>query len=134
MNERQAIQRLKNVDIGGLKFVVARYHARTDLAAYLLTRVAGLGDDVVQVSFLQEYRSMRHFDSSRPFEPWFMKSVVNASVKIMQKSARQVDVRDDREAESLFAKLVQSVKSVESQVEESEVQNQIWDAMRRLSP
>ena len=55
----------------------------------------------MQDSFLQAYRSIRGFDATRPFEPWFMRSVVNASVKMMQRSARQVQVGDESD-ESLF--------------------------------
>jgi RNA polymerase sigma-70 factor (ECF subfamily) len=132
MDELQAIQRLKNGDIGGLEFLVSRYQVEAVRTAYLITRDVGLAEDVVQDSFIQVYRSIQGFDSARSFEPWFLRSVVNAAVKIMQRSARQVEVGD--EAESLFAVLVQRVESVESHVEGSEVQSQIWNAMQKLSP
>jgi RNA polymerase sigma-70 factor (ECF subfamily) len=76
---------------------------------------------------------MRKFDASRPFEPWFMRSVVNAAVKVTQRSARQLQVGDEAE-ESVLAELAQRVESVEAQVESIEVQRQIWDAMQKLSP
>jgi RNA polymerase sigma-70 factor, ECF subfamily len=50
-------------------------------AACLITRDVALAEDVVQEAFLQAYRSIRHFDLSRPFGPWFMRSVVHAAVK-----------------------------------------------------
>lgn len=62
-----------------------------------------------------------------------MRSVVNASVKMMQKSARQVEVGDEAD-ESIFAELVARVESVEERVESLEIQNEIWEAMRKLSP
>jgi RNA polymerase sigma-70 factor (ECF subfamily) len=92
-----------------------------------------LAEDVVQDCFLQTYRSIHRFDQSRPFEPWFMRSVVNASVKLMQRSARQVQMGQNVD-ESIFAELAARVESVEEQVESIEIQNQIWDAMQRLSP
>jgi RNA polymerase sigma-70 factor (ECF subfamily) len=92
-----------------------------------------LAEDVVQDCFLQTYRSIHRFDQSRPFEPWFMRSVVNASVKLMQGSARQVQMGQNVD-ESIFAELAARVESVEEQVESIEIQNQIWDAMQRLSP
>jgi len=70
---------------------------------------------------------------TRPFEPWFMRSVVNASVKMMQRSARQVQVGDDAD-EWLLVELIASGESVETQVESIEVQDQIWEAMQKLSP
>ena len=133
MDEQQAIQRLKNNDIGGLEFLVVLYQVKAVRTAYLITRDIGLAEDVVQDSFLQAYRSIHGFDAARPFEPWFMRSVVNASVKIMQRSARQVQVGDEAD-ESLLAESAARAESVEAQVESIEVQDQIWDAMRKLSP
>ena len=133
MDEQQAIQRLKNGDIGGLEFLVARHQVKAVRTAYLITRDLGLAEDIVQDSFLQVFRAIRGFDSTRPFEPWFMRSVVNASVKVMQRSAKQVEAGEEAD-ESLFAEFAARVESVEEQVESIEVQNQIWDAMQKLSP
>ncbi len=133
MDETQAIQRLKNGDISGLEFLVARHQVKAVRTAYLITRDLGLAEDVVQDSFLQAFRSIRGFDSTRLFEPWFMRNVVNASVKMMQRSAKQVEVGYEAD-ESLFAELAARVESVEEQVESIEIQNQIWDAMQKLSP
>ena len=133
MDETQAIQRLKQGDIGGLEFLVVRHQVKAVRTAYLITRDLGLAEDVVQDSFLQAFRSISGFDSMRLFEPWFMRSVVNASVKMMQRSARQIEVGDEAD-ESLFAELAARVASVEEQVESIEIQDQIWDAMQKLSP
>ncbi len=139
VDEQQAIQRLKDGDISGLEFLVACHQVKAVRTAYLITRDLGLAEDIVQDAFLQAYRAMRGFDSTRPFEPWFMRSVVNASVKVMQRSARQVplsgtsQVGEDAD-ESLLAELAARVESVEAQVESIEVQNQIWDALQKLSP
>jgi RNA polymerase sigma-70 factor (ECF subfamily) len=133
MDEQEVIQRLKQGDIRGLELLVARHQVRAVRAAYLITRDLALAEDVVQDCFLQAYRSIHHFDETRPFEPWFMRSVVNASVKLMQKSARRVQVADEAD-ESVFAELAARVKSVEEQVESIESQNQIWEAMQKLSP
>lgn len=133
MDEKQAIQRLKNGDISGLEFLVACHQVKAVRTAYLITRDLGLAEDIVQDSFLQAFRAIRGFDATRPFEPWFLRSVVNASVKTMQRSVRQVEVGDESD-EALLAELAQRVESVEAQVESIEVQNQIWDAMQKLSP
>jgi len=133
MDEQQAIQRLKNGDISGLEFLVNCHQVKAVRTAYLITRDIGLAEDVVQDSFLQAYRSIRGFDAARLFEPWFMRSVVNASVKVMQSSARQVQVGEEAD-KSILTELAARVESVEAQVESIEVQNQIWDAMQKLSP
>jgi len=133
MDEKQAIQRLKNGDISGLEFLATCHQVKAVRTAYLITRDIGLAEDVVQDSFLQAFRSIRGFDSTRPFEPWFMRSVVNASVKVMQKSARQIQVGNEAD-ETIFVELAARAESVEAQVESIEFQNQIWDAMQKLSP
>jgi len=133
MDEKQAIQQLKNSDISGLEFLVARHQVKAVRTAYLITRDVGLAEDIVQDSFLQAYRSIRGFDTSRPFEPWFLRSVVHAAVKMMQRSARQVQVGDEAD-EAVLAELAARVESVEAQVESIEFQNLIWDAMQKLSP
>ena len=108
MDEKQAIQRLKNGDISGLEFLVACHQVKAVRTAYLITRDLGLAEDIVQDSFLQAFRSIRGFDATRPFEPWFLRSVVNASVKTMQRSARQVQVGDESD-EARLAELAQGL-------------------------
>jgi len=133
MDEQQAIQRLKSGDIRALEFLVARHQLKAVRTAYLITRDSGLAEDVVQDSFIHAFRAIHRFDEARPFEPWFLRSVVNASVKIMQRSVRQVEMGDEAD-ESVLTKLALIADSVEAQVESIEVQNQIWDAMQKLSP
>lgn len=133
MDEQQAIQRLKNNDITGLEFLVARYQVKAVRTAFLITRDSDLAEDIVQESFIQAFRSIRGFDVTRSFEPWFMRSVVNASVKMMQRSARQVQFGEEAD-ESVLAELAARVESVESQMESNVVRNQLWDAMQKLSP
>ena len=133
MIEPEAIQRLKRGDSSGLEFLVSRYQLKAVRTAYLITRDLGLAQDVVQDCFIHAFRAVRSFDETRPFEPWFMRSVVNASVKILQKSAKQVEVGDDTD-ESVFAEIIARVESVEEQVESIAIQNEIWAAMQKLSP
>jgi RNA polymerase sigma-70 factor, ECF subfamily len=133
VDETQAIQRLKQGDISGLEYLVARHQVRAVRTAYLITRDPGLAEDVVQDSFIQVFRAIRGFDATRAFEPWFMRSVVNAAVKVTQRSARQAGAGGEAD-ESVLEKLAAQVESVEAQVESIEVQDQIWDAMQKLSP
>lgn len=133
LDEKEAIRRLKRGDIGGLEALVGRYQVKAVRTAYLITRDPALAEDVVQDCFVRAFHSISGFDISRPFEPWFMRSVVNAAVKSLQRSARQVEVGDEAD-ESIFAELARQVESVEMQVESSEIQEQLWDAMQRLSP
>ncbi len=133
MDEQQVVQRLKHGDIGGLEILVARHQVKAVRTAYLITRDAGLAEEIVQDTFVKLVRTIHSFDATRPFEPWFMRSVVNASLKVMQRSARNMQIDED-EHETILADLAAKVESLETQVESRETQNQIWDAMQKLSP
>jgi RNA polymerase sigma-70 factor (ECF subfamily) len=133
MDEKQAVQRLKRGDIHGLEFLVNRFQLKAVRVAYLITRDLGLAEEVVQESFIKAYQSIHTFDETRPFQPWFLRNVVNASVRLMQRTARQVETGEEAD-ESQFAELVSRVESVEGRVESIELQNQVWNAMQKLSP
>ena len=109
MDEREAIQRLKQGDIGGLEFLVVCHQVKAVRTAYLITRDLGLAEDVVQDCFIRIVHSISGFDERRPFEPWFLRTVVNASVKMLQKSARQVEVGEDAD-EYFFAELIAKIE------------------------
>lgn len=132
MDEHRAIQRLKNGDISGLEYLVTRYQVKAVRTAFLITRDVGLAEDVVQDSFVNAFFAARGFDITRPFEPWFLKCVVNASVKMMQRSARQDQAYDESD-ELLLASFASQEELTESHVESIEFQSQIWDAMQNLS-
>jgi len=133
LDEKQAIQELKQGEIGGLEFLVQKHQAKALRTAYLITRDLGLAEDIVQESFIRAYCSIRSFDETRPFEPWFLRSVVNASVKMMQKMMKQVEVRVDAD-DGEWAQFLSGDESVEVQVEAGEFQRQLWDALQNLSP
>ena len=113
MDEQQAIQRMKRGDIGGLEYLVARYQVKAVRAAFLITRDPGLAEDIVQAAYLQVFRSIRKFDERRPFEPWFMRSVVNASLKALQGPARLVELGEEAD-ESILTNLAARAETVEA--------------------
>jgi RNA polymerase sigma-70 factor (ECF subfamily) len=133
MDEREAILQLKLGDIGGLEVLVSLYQVRAVRTAFLITRDAAQAEDAVQEAFLQIYRSIRHFDSNRSFAAWFMRSVVNAALKIAQKSTRQTHPGFDPD-ESWWEGLASEAEPVEQQIENSEFQRRLWESMQDLSP
>ena len=133
MDELGAIRRLKAGDIGGLEILVSLYQVRAVRAAFLITRDAAQAEDAVQEAFLQTYRSIRHFDSNRPFAAWFMRCVVNAALKIAEKSARQSPIGFASD-ESWWEGLPAEAEPVEGQIENADFQRQLWESMQRLSP
>ena len=133
MEEQTAIQRLKRGDIGGLEFLVQRYQVKAVRTAYLITQNPALAEDVVQDCFIQAYRLINGFDTNRPFEPWFLQSVVHAALKAVQKSDRQVLVEPGLD-ELWFEDLLGRSESAEAEAETAAFQQEIWDALQRLSP
>lgn len=133
MDEKQAVRRLKQGDINGLEFLVDRFQRKAVQVAYLITRDLGLAEDVVQEAFINAFHSIHSFDQQRPFEPWLLRSVVRASVRVTQKFAHQVEIGEEAD-EALFAELTARVESVEEQIISIEIRNQVWEAMERLSP
>ncbi len=133
MDEQQAIQALKHGDISGLEDLVTSYQVRAIRTAYLITRDPHLAQDVVQDVFLHVHRSIGGFDASRPFEPWLMRSVVNAALKAIQKTAKELPVESDTDEAWLENWLVEH-ESVEAQIESTESDQKIWQAMQQLSP
>jgi RNA polymerase sigma-70 factor, ECF subfamily len=133
MDELGAIRQLKAGDIGGLEVLVSLYQLRAVRTAFLITRDAAQAEDAVQEAFLQIYRSIRHFDEQRSFAAWFMRSVVNAALKIAQGSARRAPIGFAPDA-SWWEGLPAEMESLEGQIESSEFQRQLWESMQNLSP
>jgi len=132
MDQQHAIQALKHGDISGLETLVTCYQVKAIRTAYLITRDSQLAQDVVQDVFLQVFRNIGSFDVMRPFEPWLMRSVVNAALKATQKMAGRVSVESDAD-ETWLENWLTVDESVEAQVESSEFQEKIWEAMQNLS-
>lgn len=84
MDEAGAIQRMRRGDIAGLAFVVQRYQVEAVRAAYLITGERALAEDIVQAAFVRAYQRIHQFDTTRPFGPWFVKSVVNDALKAVR--------------------------------------------------
>lgn len=80
MEESEAISRLKRGDISGLEALVMLYQNQALRVAYLTTRDYALAEDVVQASFLRAYERIAQFDDTRPFGPWFLRTVINNAV------------------------------------------------------
>lgn len=132
MDDLQAIQRLKNGDIGGLEVLVTLYQTKAVRTAFLVTHDESLAEDVVQDTFMRIYHRIRQFDSSRPFEPYLLRSVVNAALKnIAQKTNRHLSLEGDLDQ---VKELLAQAASVESDVEYLQLKQKIIAALTSLEP
>jgi RNA polymerase sigma-70 factor (ECF subfamily) len=131
MDDRESIRLMKGGDIGGLEVLVRRYQVRAVRAAFLVTRDVPLSEDVVQDTFIRMYQRIRHFDESRPFEPYLMRSVVNAALNAVRRESRFTSLdADPASTENLLEQAV----SVETQVELGQLAEEILHAISGLSP
>src|SRR5512143_2636179 len=84
----QAICRLKCGDIGGLECLIARYQEKALRTAFLITHNEPMAEDVVQDVFIRFYQHAKFFNEARPFEPYFLRSVVNAALNCIEREKK----------------------------------------------
>jgi hypothetical protein len=77
VEDLQAIRRLKRGHLDGLESLMRRHQLKAARAAFLITH----DQDLVQEFFLRLYQRIHQFDEAYPFEPYLMRSVVNASLE-----------------------------------------------------
>ncbi len=79
LDERTAISQMQRGDIRGLDTLMRAYQVRALRAAHLITHDLPLAEDIVQSAFIRAYERIEQFDDTRPFGPWFLRSVVNSA-------------------------------------------------------
>jgi len=141
VDERRAIERLKQGDIGGLAALVGRYQSDAIQTAYLVTHDLALAEDVVQDVFLQVYHYIGSFDSDRPFKPWLMRCVVNAALTACRTHQDELSLDgdpvgidpagDDLTFDDL---LPDPAPGPADRLEAAEIEAAVEDALRRLPP
>jgi RNA polymerase sigma-70 factor (ECF subfamily) len=136
LDEQRAVKRLKEGDIGGLAALVQHYQTEAIETAYLVTHDLTLAEDVVQDAFLQVYRYCASYDMSRPFRPWFMRSVVHAAVKAAEQATRTMalDTPVAGDEITLGDLLLDPAPGPDRIVEQAELQAALEAALLRLSP
>lgn len=135
MDERAAVERLKQGDIGGLEVLVKAHYVRAVRTADLILDDRALAEDVAQGAFVRAHEKIARFDSDRPFGPWFMKVVVNDAVMTARRRERRrgrtVRLEDDADAP---LQLADPEAGPEVLTEEEEQRRQIWSAVEKLPP
>ena len=130
MDERSAIARLKQGDIGGLETLVRGYQVRAVRAAALITHDRAQAEDIVQNAFIRAYERIHQFDETRPFGPWFLRSVVNDAVKAFSRSKVTVALDDPGEP----VMLSDPAPGPDELLERAETEAAIWQALAQLPP
>ena len=133
MDDFEAIVRLKQGEICGLEWLIAHHQLKAVRTAFLITHDEHLAEDVVQNVFLRFFHKVHHFDQTRPFEPYFLRCVVNAALDGIQKGCREVPFYGNDDG-LVIENLLSQARSVETQVEFCQLKREILDALARLSP
>lgn len=133
MEEHQAVQLLKKGDLQGLDILIQLYYFRAVKTAYLILQDRYAAEDIVQNAFLHAYEKINQLTSDF-FGPWFLRSVVNASLKAArrQKTQLSLSAEVDWEDQSFEDLLADQRPTPESQVEMDELAQQVRRALRRL--
>ena len=133
MDDVQAIRCLKRGDIGGLEILIARYQLKAIRTAFLITHDESAAEDVAQDAFIRFFEHARHFDEQRAFTPYFMRSVVNIALNLVQKESKGLQFSGDDDTSRLEVLLARAV-SVETQVEFSQLSHEMLEILFKLSP
>lgn len=134
VSDQQAIRELKEGNIDGLAALVQRYQVKAVQTAVFITCDRQLAEDVVQDAFLQVYRKIAQFDDSRPFSPWFLRIVMNAAKKAVNKQGRFIPLEAQGDGNSVMEWLIDPTKGPESLSETTETREQVWHAIQQLTP
>src|SRR5260370_2019196 len=91
-DDAAAIRRCRSGDMRGLDALMARHQVQALRVAYLLTGNRMQAEDVVQDSFLQVFRTIKHFRPDHPFAPWLHGIVTHVARQRLRGSSRRREV------------------------------------------
>lgn len=136
LEEKQSIARLKQGDLDGLEVLVKNYQVQAVWSAYLIVRDLKLAEDIVQDAFLRAVEKIGQFDESRTFGPWFLRSVINASIKAARQQKRMVSLNSNHteEISSIATWLLDPKPGPEEITETEETRRLVWSALEQLKP
>ena len=121
---------MRKGNIAGLETLVGLYGEKALKASFLVCRDYALAEDVVQSAFVEAYERIHQLDPARPFRPWFMRSVVNATLMAVTRN-REVPMHDEAGYEEEQADGALTPEEVVQQVETRE---ELWAVLEKLSP
>lgn len=131
MDEREAIEHLRNGDIRGLETLVRIHQVRAIRAAYLVTRDVALAQDIVQAAFLRAFERIHQLDPARPFSAWFLTSVVHDAIKAVSRRDRVASIDQLPSSDGLAP---DKDPTPEVAWERAETADEIWAALGQLPP
>jgi RNA polymerase sigma-70 factor (ECF subfamily) len=132
MDEDQAIALLKEGNLLGLEVLVHQYYFQAVRASYLIVQDNSQAEDIVQTAYLNASDKIGQL-TSNSFGPWFMRSVIHASIKAAKKQKRFTSLDSDDEAQCLTRWLIDRNPSIEEMTETEELRQDVWNALGKLT-
>jgi RNA polymerase sigma-70 factor (ECF subfamily) len=135
LDEASTIAQLKQGDINGMEWLVITYQVQAVSAAYFIVRDQKTAEDVVQQSFLHAAQKIQQFDESKSFGPWFLRIVINASLRVadQQKVLVPLEKEGDDNTAKVAAWLLDPHPRPDEIIETEETRQMVWDAMCQLT-
>ena len=135
MDERDAIEQLKQGKLDGLKFLVEQYYSQAVHTAWLILQDRAAAEDIVQNAFIQAGEHISQLRSPQ-FAPWFMRMVVNHSLRWLSRERRLLPLNsdDELEPEKLAYWLMDPSPLPEETAITHQLQDQIRMALSKLHP
>ena len=94
MIDSAVIEKCQNGDSESFRYLVEGYQKQAAGHAIAILRDREDASDAVQDAFVDAYRSIKKFDNTRPFYPWFYVLLRNRCYKITSKRGDAENVED----------------------------------------
>lgn len=133
MKEQEAVRLLKHGDLAGLDPLVECYYFRAVKAAYLIVQERSQAEDIVQEAFLQASQKI-HQLAGECFGPWFLRIVINASIRSARQANRQVSLQGEvgNQGQTFEDLLFDCHPGPEVVVEKEEFTTRVWQTLLQL--
>jgi RNA polymerase sigma-70 factor, ECF subfamily len=130
-DEADAIAKLRAGDVRGLETLVRIYQSGALKTAYAVAHDWSLAEDAVADAFLSAFDRIEGFDVRRPFGPWFYRVVVNCTLGAIRTSKHTIPAHL---VEPHLLNRADPGPGPEGHTMQRELQDTVFDALRRLSP
>lgn len=128
-DERALLIRCQRGDRSAFDPIVSHYMRRATAFALGWTGNQEDALDLSQEAFVRAYRSIRSFDATRPFFPWYHRILKNLCLNHLSRASRSHEVPlVDSEG------LQHDQCSPERLAEQAELHRLVWGALQRLDP
>jgi RNA polymerase sigma-70 factor (ECF subfamily) len=132
VDEKLAIVRLKQGDLGGLETLVYLYQLQAIRTVGLITGDGALAEDIVQSAYIRAAEKIGQFDDRRSFWPWFLRSVVHDAIKAGKRQQRLISLDVDESEGGID--LDDPAPLPEESVEQAETAQAVRRALEKLPP